>query len=846
MTTKKNLVKQVLMSTLTAGIFATAFTACNDEDIESQGFNNGPKAESFELTNLEQYSYTVPVQVNIAGDWEIDFKFNNENNHFCYALPSKGHGPQTIKLCMLDNWTENRNEGQMIIRDLGNNNNDQSFRLMQKCNLDNNQIMSFRTRTRGNAGEEAKEGEAKEGETKEEKKAPEMYNKGRRAMAVGYGYKATDVPGPSAVSLNPIIALDLLAQAGDDAGPKTMNCESQSRVKTFEASTYEELFQNVIVEANGKATKGGLTAEMKDTYEHDQKTATDLMYVYTTVDVNLTNAYLSGITKNNIRQYLTDNAKAAIDGEGKYATGDEGFLNLLNDFGSHLIMKSDLGGRLRYATTVKKSLTQRKDSASAYAKCSYKNKIVSEASASVSASIASNYKNHTKDVTTVVKAQGGTITMVSKSEDVDKWVESIHENLMCVGVGNNEKDLIPLYDLVDTSTDEGVRRYEAMKQYFDSGLAQVMAYDGTDMAQTEDVYHFSISSDLQTADGYKSEHEGTLVYEAWFNGKPVAMICKEYMPQISNQGLVLTVYPVIDNKPDFMNGRFLGNDLLEPHKIMWNKNHSGKAIMTKDGKDNVMETEIYVRGGQIITYKPISCKRLREAEVKGMYLEGGEKAKSDCSVTFGITGDGREWNSELFNYSHVYKNPWLEGLKYDKNYKYPLVKFGTSIWTRENYNGNAPHGGKKEERFGTKIEKGEVFFTYKSLANATFPDGWHAGKTAEYQELKSVILSDGQTSQVGERMKEKGASGFNLKYTGWYTYTECFDDNFIFSQHWYYNYKRCGNGTQAEYLLPGKGHIRIRSNKFDICANEKPNKELDSTGTNKEEFAMQIRLVMDM
>lgn len=47
---KKNsiMVKNVFMSMLTAGIFATAFTACNDEDIDSQGFNNAPTATTLQ------------------------------------------------------------------------------------------------------------------------------------------------------------------------------------------------------------------------------------------------------------------------------------------------------------------------------------------------------------------------------------------------------------------------------------------------------------------------------------------------------------------------------------------------------------------------------------------------------------------------------------------------------------------------------------------------------------------------------------------------------------------------------------------------------------------------------
>ena len=137
MTTNKNLVKQVLMSILTAGIFGFGFTACSDDLNESgyEGFNAG--VNSFEYQNLEQYSYTVPVQVDCEGAWKIDLKFNDPYNHFCYALPSEGVGPQTIKLCMLDNWTDERNEGEMTITDEENPTNSKTFRLSQKCNLDN-------------------------------------------------------------------------------------------------------------------------------------------------------------------------------------------------------------------------------------------------------------------------------------------------------------------------------------------------------------------------------------------------------------------------------------------------------------------------------------------------------------------------------------------------------------------------------------------------------------------------------------------------------------------------------------------------------------------------------------
>lgn len=185
----------------------------------------------------------------------------------------------------------------------------------------------------------------------------------------------------------------------------------------------------------------------------------------------------------------------------------------------------------------------------------------------------------------------------------------------------------------------------------------------------------------------------------------------------------------------------------------------------------------------------------------------------------------------------IYLNPNLEGLKYDKNYQYLLVKFETHIWTRENYNGNVPHGSDKYERYGSRIENGEAFFTFKSIAKASFPAGWHAGKAEEYSELRAVLVSDGVKTEFGNRMREDGASRFELKWTGWYTFGyQIYDNPFFTTSYHYFKYKHNGIGSTntAEYLLPGKGHIRIREDKFEVCANEK-----------QDYWAMQLRLVMD-
>ena len=90
------------------------------------------------------------------------------------------------------------------------------------------------------------------------------------------------------------------------------------------------------------------------------------------------------------------------------------------------------------------------------------------------------------------------------------------------------------------------------------------------------------------------------------------------------------------------------------------------------------------------------------------------------------------------------------------------------------------------------------------------------------------------TTEFGERMQEGGKSGFELKWTGWYTFYH-YVCTLYFDSHQYRHYERHGYGTAAEYLLPGSGHIRLRTDKFEVLPNEK-----------QDYWAMQVRLVMNL
>ncbi|MBO4826310.1 MAG: hypothetical protein J5506_03605, partial [Prevotella sp.] len=301
MTTKKNLVKSMFMNILTAGFFATALTACSDE-VTADDASNAPTIESNDLMSLEQYSYSVPVNVTAQGDWKIEFQFNDKSNQFCYALPDHGHGPATIKLCMLDNWTEQRNEGKMIIRDM-NGNEVQSFPISQKCNLEN---PNYTGRTRG--GDD------------DGKEAPEDKDtKGNRNDGVGYGYNITKAPGKSAISRNPILKIEAVNAASDEGcGVTYSGTNAVIRVEQYGATSIDELSRKMEIHAEIKGSRGGFKAEANATFSKSQIEKTTNMFGMGLVDVKVRESYVEGIDRSNVRKFMTQTALDAVDGNNEY------------------------------------------------------------------------------------------------------------------------------------------------------------------------------------------------------------------------------------------------------------------------------------------------------------------------------------------------------------------------------------------------------------------------------------------------------------------------------------------------------------------------------------------------
>ena len=529
MTTKKNLVKQVLMSIATAGIFSFGFSSCSDDinEFDNHGFN--AEINSYELQNLEQYSYTVPVQIDCEGAWKIDLKFSDENNHFCYALPSEGVGPQTIKLCMLDNWTDERNDGLLNIIDEENPTNSKSFCLSQKCNLDR------RALTRGDDDDSS--------DSDDEERVGDI------AYAVGYGYNLISEPGVKSVSRCPIIALEKLKEAGNGFG-RQLNGVSSSYSETYAENTIDEIITKMSIESKVSGSKCGFSAEVGGSFTSSQKKSKNHFFVMGTHDISVRNVVLVGPSTAQLKDFMTDNAKADIEGSnGLYPSTQEGFKKLIENYGTHLILQAELGGRLRYATTVDKTLASNTTEAKAYANASYKNAIVS-GEVKASAEQQKKYEKNESKVITNVTTLGGDFAIASQIDGqgndndtkINDWKKSLSEfkNLMMVGTNNK---LVPIYELI-----EDPDRAADLKEYIETGLVS----DAEEIYYTTDLTHIAIPSLEKLTDtrekitsglfkGGWRWHYPTQVYDVIESGEIVAQICHEFIPKITIEDRVTTI-----------------------------------------------------------------------------------------------------------------------------------------------------------------------------------------------------------------------------------------------------------------------------------------------------------------
>ena len=774
---KKNsiLVKTVLMSMLTAGsVFS--FTSCSDE-VEMDQAVQAPLTETVvdssleTLQNIGQEGHTVPFEVKCDGDWRIEFEYN-EDRQICYAMPDHGRGNATIQLSVIDNWTNERRTGKLIVRNLTDGTS-QEVAISQKCNLDNEAM------TRG--GEDAKNAS----------------NLGNRIYGIGYGYNAMKNM-KDAVSLHPILMVD-------SARKNDMFRETAARVdynaKSYTGSCLSELASNIKAEAKLGGKYAGFKGELGAAFGTQSFDKNEHEYALTTVDVYKEEVYLEGMTLNSVFEYIVPQAFADINGVTlSEALGKEPwrrgmirerasypdetyFKRLINDYGTHLILKAELGGHLTYATTIDISKVVDKYDISAYAKGSYENSFVN-ASASVSGKKESTNSFNSEAIKVKVTGFGGTKPTLDAVQDspskktVGEWRSSLKDIKNCTVVGVDMLYMIPLYELVDDYTEKGRARKEALRQYMECGQ---MEKDFRENVQekiytTGTIAHLTELPDFTP--NYKTNKYGTKVADVFVGGQKVARVCEEYIPEINSKARVKVIYPIANNTTKYNMGYYVGDSTHKPAKVCWKG--TGRPELTEISTEECAEQkEFYIRGSNIYS-------KAAAADI----LSGNKIAETTTEFQF-MSGKYFQNAKDARNYVHTY----------------PIVKIANNLWTTEDINESVKDAKDRtsNEAYGKKGPDLTLYYyyNYKQAESHNFTENWKVASMTDYQDVKDYLTKN-DIEVPGRYMLKNGLTGFNVDFKGWY-------DSGRSGSKW------VTNNSQMEYMTSDRGHVTIgEAGNFEI------------------------------
>jgi len=709
------------------------FSACSDENFKGiQADVEFPSDAN--LMELEQYSYSIPFEIKSDSEWEIDFAFD-DGKYICYAYPNKGVGNATVKICVLDNWTDYRRNGEMYITFPKDESKNKVIKLSQKCNLDNDENLTEVT-------------------------------DGDRIYAVGYGYNFLgEYASANSVSLNPIVMIDSCSNRVHTGG-----VNASYEAKTYSGSSVTELMNELNTGAKFEGKYLGFKGEVGATFNMKDFSNNNNEYAISYVEVAQQDIFLEMNHNEIIMTYMTDAAYEAINGlphKGKrgeiptlYPSTPDGLKKLVQDYGTHLILRARLGGKLKYRMTVDVSKVEGSYDLKAFANCSYKNSFI-KTDASVSDSLRSSYNKNSKACEVKVLIQGGGKSEASKlggnggdnDKNMEAWINSLKDikNQTLVGLDIN-KNMIPLYDLVNRSLKGGEERYKALKDYITGNM------EGLEGATSE-----ALGIDMNYETGNTThikvptfDPKSTLIKDVYLSGQHVAQICNEYIPVINKKERITVIYPVLSNKVKYNMGLFMGDKDHRPAKVCWD----GQTLSVSECKDydRGFLKEIFLRGSGFHIHK---VDEQLETTIDDSYLVG-------------------------------YKNE-------TPHHKYPLVKIFNNIWTREDYQSQMKYDGTRvngDDMYYCIITD-KLYIIGSVAADTKYPPlGWKAPTSSDYKAITKTLTSNG-ISQIADAFTENGVLGYDAEFKGWID--NSYDDEHL----------RGGN-EQTEYLTSDYHHVRIR------------------------------------
>ena len=727
--------KRTFRSLMALAIAVVTFAACSSSDDVSKYVADVTLPSGTEKTEdadilVEAGAHEFTFDIKTEGQWTV-----TSQNRFLHVQNGSGTGNATVAVYVENNTFEDRKLGTLNIVFPGHESENKTLTVEQKYLGDYG----------GNAAD--------------------IIETSNKIYAVGYSYDITgEWASPNSVKVEVFDTKRMIKDGVENVNAAQVELSDY----TVTGSTISEVSNKLTVKAGVEGSYGGFKGEANASFDMETSESSTYEYASTYFDVQKRRASLSKSAQSLIFDYMTDDAYNAINGlkvktnrgmRNLYPNTREGFQRLISDFGTHVIVEAGLGGRLRRSLQVNTSEITSAYDVKAFAKASYDG--VVKAEASVDEHFKQSYKENAKAISLTMSVLGGDEELATKvgaeksftAENYEAWKESVTKDNMAL-VNFSDHSLVPLYELVDREAEGGEDRYTALKSYMTDGS----------VAADFSTYKCGTVTEFTVPSFEDAKYNETLIKDIYLDGQWVGQVCNEYIPNINRDKRVTVVYPVVNNKPRYNMGFYMGDGKShKPARVSWYG--TNVAVEAYEELDYEAATTVYLRGASVLPKLPEGTTALKAEDPRDEYLE----------VT--------DW-------------------------KYPLVKIFNNVWTRENWHsGNTSGRPLREldidvngEKFTVKSQK----FDDENDTFANFPASWRVPTKDDAQSIIDKLSNNGFAQPI-TALLYGGVTGFEdvLSYAigyGWVYYKLTDEKSLQFSLY---------NGTLRVTDIRGSMPVRL-------------------------------------
>ena len=423
----------------------------------------------------------------------------------------------------------------------------------------------------------------------------------------------------------------------------------------------------------------------------------------------------------------------------------------LADFGTHLIVQVDLGGRIDYTFTVQKTESFN---------------LVEEGRQEVEYTLGrmtASERTGTSKAPSSSKSRSGAITVKGGSEDTRRQlqtdisrltgsgqIEPVHIANWLATINYSDKytedanleiihfELMPLWDIVpDNLRQDFMDATFRLGQRSDCSLPE--RFTGTDIyeidATQNDLFDFS------------GNPEASLCRLLYMNGEPVLQVCSEYVPKIRTDQRVTVAYPIYKQHIRMNQGLFLGDGIHQP------------AYVGFSGADCCVNPIYDLAPGEVVN--------------RFFYVNGNLMLDSPTNVSR-LVSKGRTVRDDVMFFSYG-----------GTIYQHPIVKIGANFWTRRDLNHkmgltNNPNGSSSRTY---DIMEGDVLYAryWHDLGRSSRPANswqWGYAPNSYYSGNPNTKWYFPTGTEVGHLYAFMGfnpkalfcgqASGYEAQFNGYY------------------------------------------------------------------------------